>query len=44
MDADAKRPGEGCRLNPDADKGEVKNWENLADTFYRWPLTPAAGR
>ena len=39
MDADAKRPVRGRgRLN--AEKGEgVKNWQNLADVVYGWPLT-----
>ena len=41
MDTDAKRPGEGDRLNPDTygQRGEtVKNWQNHADVFYGWPL------
>ena len=35
--ADAKRPGEGDRLNADTcGQGgrRVKNWQNLADIFY----------
>ena len=32
--ADAKRPGEGGRLNADKGARGVKNWQNLADIFY----------
>ena len=33
--ADAKRPGEGGRLNVDScGQGGVKNWQNLADILY----------
>ena len=36
--ANAKRPG--GRLNADTYRqwGRVKNWQNLADVFYGWPL------
>ena len=40
MDADAKRPGTG-RPKQDTygqSRGGVKNWQNLADVFYGWPL------
>ena len=40
---DAKRPGGGGgvgSVQTPTDKGEgVKNWQNLADVFYGWPLT-----
>ena len=33
MDVDAKRPGKA-----QWGQGRVKNWQNLADIFYGWPL------
>ena len=45
MDVDTKRPeggGLAGRLNADTigQGGEgVKNWKNLADVFYGWPLS-----
>ena len=39
MDVDVRHPGVGSLSTP-VDKEEgVKNWQNLADVFYGWPLT-----
>ena len=41
MDAETKRPQVGGSLNPDTCGQQargVRNWQNITDVFYGWPL------